>query len=529
MSILFSFCIYMAKLSLFSVPFSLQDLPGFPYAAYADQLDTYNTLEAWYSGAKLDESIVDAASGKKIERYPIKINPLKGTCERHASALFGQMLNSIHYGGVPVRMLADVGKGQKEQGRVVEKALKTVWEDNGGGALLIANGIVSQYLRGCVFAASWLPMEKRIGIFNPSPKEFIGFPKGANYWDLREAWIVREITKDDIGSYPTEVPLNENDTKLYYIEHWLEKEYEISINGHTVMFDNVLQKGENPFGVVPIEYIPHIRTNAFLGNSIITEMLKGVIREINLRWADTGDAVSDDSHQPIAIRNVRGSVVVKSIDGRPVMDLGSVTGMAGNEANPDLITVALKTASDVMLSLGGELYNIYRREANHPAVADGEDEGSQRSSLTLSTRMWPLVSHIELERIFWTVGLAKFDKILLRMMEVKGIGEIKEEHIAIPLIISWAPMLPVDRTALVNEVGIRAKYKLGSQEHLMSLFQDILDIEAEIEKIKGNAEDDAKTAAKAKVAVVPKTQVTGDIPDNSKKPGVTKDTKPVVA
>jgi len=508
----------MAKTTTLAAPFSLQDLPGFPYAIYADQLDNYNILESWYSGAILDESIVDAASGKKIDKYPIKINPLKGTCERHTSALFGQTLDSIHYGGVPVRILADVKKDKKKQGGAVEKALRTVFEDNGGGSLFISNGIVSQYLRGCVFAASWLPMEKRIGVFNPSPKEFIGFPKGANYWDLREAWIVREITKDDIKSYKTEKVLNENDTKFYYVEHWTEDEYEVSINGSTVMFDEILQKGANPWGMVPIEYIPHIRTTSFLGNSIITEMVKGVIREINLRWADTGDAVSDDSHQPIAMRNVRITPVVKSIDGRPIIDLGSTTGLAGNEANPDLLTISLKSASDVMLKLGGELYDIYRREAIHPAVADGEDEGSQRSSLTLSTRMWPLVSHAEMERIFWTVGLAKFCRILLKIMAIKKINEITEEHISMPLIISWAPMLPVDRAALVNEVGIRSKYKLGSQEHLMSLFGDVPNIEDEMAKIV------------AEQAAAPKPQpFGGNVPDNSKKSGITKDTEPVVA
>lgn len=102
------------------------------------------------------------------------------------------------------------------------------------------------------------------------------------------------------------------------------------------------------------------------------------------------------------------------------------------------------------------------------------------------------------------------------MMSVKKINEVTEEHIATPLIISWAPMLPVDRAALVNEVGIRAKYKLGSQEHLMSLFGDIPDIEDEKDKIK----EETATAPQ---------KPAGNLPDNSKKPGVTKDTQPVVA
>ena len=501
----------------FNAPFSLQDVPGFPYTYYVDQLDAYNVLESWYSGEILDEYIIDQASKKQIDKYPIKINPLKGTCERHTSALFGQTLDSIRYGGMPVRILADVEKGKKKIGKVVEKALQQIWTDNGGGSLFVSNGILSQYLRGCVFTANWLPLEKRIGIFNPAPSEFVGFPKGTNYWDLREAWIVREIAKEDVRSYRVDGGISENDNKFYYLEHWTEAEYEVSINGKTLLFDDDSpQKGANVFGIVPMTYIPHIRVKGFLGTSLITEMIKGIVREMNLRWADTGDAVSDDSHQPIAMRNIRGAIKVENIDDRPVINLGGTTGLAGNEAGPDLFSVSLKTASDVMLKLGGELYNLYRREADHPAVADGEDEGSQRSSLTISTRMWPLVSHAEMERIFWTAGLTKFSKILLKMMAVKGINDIKEEHTETPLIISWAPMLPVDRTALINEVGIRSKYKLGSQEHLMSLFGDVPNIDEEMDKIREEQ------------AAMPKSQpLGGNISDNSKKLGIHKDTKPV--
>jgi len=46
------------------------------------------------------------------------------------------------------------------------------------------------------------------------------------------------------------------------------------------------------------------------------------------------------------------------------------------------------------------LLDQYRRDTSTPAVADGEDEGSQRSAATPDHRMWPLVSHINTERVF---------------------------------------------------------------------------------------------------------------------------------
>jgi hypothetical protein len=464
--------------------FSLQDIPDFPYTTYMDQIDHYSNLEKWYNGSILEEYSRDLLSNKQVALYPLKINPLKGTAERHAAALFGQTLDSIRYGSLPVRIMADVTEDEKESGKVVEEALRKIYMDSGGGSLFISNGILSQYLGGCVFAASWLPLENRIEVWAPSPDEFIGFSDGVNYWNLREAWIVRKISMNDAKAYEVAGTLDFSYTDYYYVEHWTKTNYKVMLNGLTVMVNGVPQEGNHPFGVVPLVYIPHIRTKTFLGNSMITEMVKGIVKEINLRWADIGDAVNDDSHQPVAIRNVRGNVTIKNIDGRPMLDLGSTSGIAGGESNPDMFTVSLKTASDVMLKLCSELYELYRREANHPAIADGEDEGSQRSSLTLSTRMWPLVSHVEMERVFWTVGITKFSQILLKMMAIKGLNDITQEYIDIPLIVSWASMMPLDRNALVNEVGIRAKYKLGSQEHLMSLFGDIFDLEAEEKKIE---------------------------------------------
>jgi len=491
--------------------FQLQDLPGFPYTAWESEQTIYKELEAWYSGAMLNDYTIDKVSLKKIEKYPIKINPLRGTCEKHSSALFGQTVDSLTCGGIPVRILADTTdkKISEEDATRIQNALLNVFADNGGGSLFSSNGIISQYLRGCVFTARWLANEEKIMIDNPSPKEFFGIPDGTNYWKLKKAWIIREIDKETAMTY--DVPVNINDTKFYYVEEWSETFYRVMINGRVIKIKGELQEGNNIWGFVPIMYIPHIRTTGFLGNSIISEMVKGLIREINLRWADVGDAVSDDSHQPVAIRNVRSTPKQIVIDSRRVIDLGSSTGLAAGESNPDMITVSLKSASDVMLKLGDSLYDMYRREVNHPSVADGEDSGSQRSSLTLGVKMWALIAHIEQERAFWTVGLGKFAQILLKMMKIKGLDSITENDTKAKLKIVWSPILPMDRKALIDELAIRSANKLGSQKHLMTLVGDIQDVEKEEEII----EEEAKAAQ----ALLPKPEPFGGSDSGGAGPG----------
>ena len=464
-------------------PFELRDLEDFPYTRYVEEQELYQVYEDWYNSVPLNQTITDAQSGKVVEKYPIKINPLRGTAQKHASTVIGQNVDSIRFGGLPFQLIPDLPKEEKGRKDKIRKALLKIFEQSSFGAQFLSNCIRSQYLGGSVIAAKWLPDEKRIEISTPSPKDFIGIPTGADYWNLRKGWIVKEISEFDAKSYGYEPKGNES--KFWYIEYWTKTDYKIMINGHVLKFpgNDIAMEGKHTWGKVPIIYTPHLRLNGFLGEPILTETVKGVIKELNLRWADIGDAVSDDAHGYVAVRNVRGTVTTINVgDGRPVLDLGSTTGMA-NEPQPDMFSINMKSASEPMLALGGELFKIYRRETNHPAVADGEDEGSQRSSLTLATRMAPLVAEADMERVFHTVGITHFANILLTIMADKKLEEISKEDVETSLIMQWQSMLPKDRESLTQEAAVRSKNHLGSNQHLMGLFGDINDEDEEMEKI----------------------------------------------
>lgn len=475
----------------------------------------YEELESWYSGVVLQEQLIDQETGKMVDRYPIQINPLRGTCLKHAAVLFGLTIDSMHLGGLPFSLVHDKPKKNKKKskkagkdtestpdtkkkssevdGRAEEviQILESVFENNNAGSMLIGNAITSQYLGGSVLAARWRPDLDKIEITSPGPDEFFGIPDGTNYFRLKEAWIVREITYSEAKTYRPEIA--ETESKYYYTEQWTEKEYEIAVNGITVTVDGKPYKGVNPFNVVPMVYIPHIRDKGFLGKSLITNAVKGLIKEMNLRFADIGDAISDDAHGHLVARNIAGTMKVGSLaDGRKFIDLGSSTGMTANES-PDMFAIKTTSASEPMLKFSAELDALYRREVDHPAVADGEDQGSQRSSLTLNTRMWPLVSHVELERSFWAVGIKSFLSILLTILMEKGKG-ITETDMDIKFAVKWPPMLPRDREVLVNEISIRSANELGSKKHLMGLFDDIENPEDMWEEIMKEKEEVSQMA-----------------------------------
>ena len=463
-------------------PFALSSLPNFPYIRYMAQLDAYRELESWYLGTVLNVEVVDKANGKKFDRYPLKLNPIRGTCSVHATTLIGRPTGMLADGGMPVKILCDSTKVDPERAKKVQDALASVWQENGGAAIFAANALMSQYYGGSIFAAAWIPEENRIRITNPNPKEFVGIPDGQDYWHLREAWVVKELNRIDLIQYGFDPDLKDN--RWHYIEHWTKDKYSVSINSTPLQVGGTLTEGDNPFKEVPYVYIPHIRIWSFYGDPIISDAVRGIVREINLRWADIGDAVSDDSHAYIYIRNVRNGVKTITLgDNRPIFDLGSTTGISGNEANPEMQAVKAESASEPMIKYGKELWELYRKEVYHPAVADGEDTGSQRSAATIATRMVPLTDHIEMERAFWTVGLIRFSHILLAMMAEKHLYDIDENDIKVTLRVQWQPMVTKDREQLVNEVIQRAAVGLGSPQTLLEILGDIPDIQEEMNRI----------------------------------------------
>ena len=69
--------------------FRLVDMVGFPESEYTKNLNRYEEAEKWYDGTKLNETV--ERQGKEVEKYPVKLNPLKSTVQKHAQFLFGQI------------------------------------------------------------------------------------------------------------------------------------------------------------------------------------------------------------------------------------------------------------------------------------------------------------------------------------------------------------------------------------------------------------------------------------------------------
>ena len=467
----------------------MQDIPDFPHSEYADRQRIYGENESWYNGDALDETRM--RSGKEVDLYPVKINPLRAGVQKHTFSLFGEVEEDDQPLVSPKLVFVD--DKQKKLAEEGEEILKQIWWESNGRAIQWQNGGLSQVYGGCVFQLAYDPWDKLLSvplrIETPHPKYFVGRPSSSDMFRLKEAWIVKPISQEEAYENGYSGAFKSDKDVPWLIEHWTNLVYEAWINNQPVRRFNGTEwfgvSGINPFGFVPVVYIPHIRIDGFYGENMFDHVI-GIVKELNLRVADFGDAVNTDAHAYMGMRNVQGSPdVIELAPGVNAINLGNSMSLAGNDSVPDLWDLRKERASEAMATLVDSLYDQYRRDAFIPKVADGEDEGSQRSGLTLAMRMLSLLWHTQSERVFWTTGLNLLNRMALRMLAEKESAKtgITIEHAILRIRQDWSPVLPRDREMLVNEVVARMGANLGSPRTLLEILGDVPDPDQEIKDI----------------------------------------------
>lgn len=485
---------------------------AFPHASWSIWKSICAERWNFFTGQVLHtDTYVD---GKQVgEKYPLHINPIRTFCLKHAYTLFGEVPDSsdvlVQCRVRPKSRRKSVALKQKDEpgnadaSKVValeiEEAIEEVYQENNMRALMMENALLSQFLGGCVFKVSWCVPDwvrpSGIRIERIIPDYFWGVPDGSDMWNLREAWVVSTISAADAKAiYNVDVRLDD-EALVQMIEHWTRSSYKVTINDQVAYFNAgqlgwIPMAGINDDGFVPFIYIPHERAGNFHGLSIV-DALKDVELEYNARMADAGDIVHENSKLRIWMANVAGSVKRREVaPGIQAIDLGS-TGPGGD--SPEVGIIQPPSVDPETNHFNKILFDQMRRDGNVPPVADGEDEGSQRSALTLAFRMWPLTSHIRTERQFWGEGLNLLAEMILRILArhnpqrleaaSTSAALIGPDHLGHKKAQIFYPMIPRDREQLVNEMVIRSQTNHVSPQHALEMYGDVDDINQEIDLI----------------------------------------------
>lgn len=495
----------LADMTVGATPPPLSVRPGPPLTAWFNQAQNYRKWWRWYTGEELRRVDGNArtSTGEPAYVFPLHINAIKWVTSKHVAALFGDVPDQADC-LVKVNFLNQDGV-KDDACEHAARVINTIWEESNGREIQLEAATVSQFLGGCFFFPRYEPTNPRLtyGIrFQMVLPDFVvPIFSPADYWTLDEVWMMYFITVEEAKTRYN-VDVQGVGGKVIYAEHWTKDRYEIQVGGQVVTMRvgdvEMVMSQPNPFGFVPVVYIPHPpRVGTYYGQGHVDD-ISGMVEELNRRVSDIGDFVDEVSHRLLVMRNVNAKVSEQKITARySSINIGAGSAIATGKGEPEIYQITMDSAGTIQHEFVRLLLEMIDRSANLSAVAHGMDEGSQRSGVTLATRMWPLAAHAKDERTMWTTGLRDLHRMALRMvMYAQKMGgfaaKITEEHLALKPQIGWNSMLPLDRDALVNEMVQRFSMNLVSREQALRELHDGSDVSEEIARILQDMEQDAQ-------------------------------------
>lgn len=490
-----------------------QYLPaGFPIYLWQDQSARYIEYWRWFTGEILEEVVGQTADGKPVFRYPLKINPVRDFARKHTAILFGEVTDTstplITSQVRPKTIFRNPSESAKTTAKFLEDVTNEVWTQSYGRSKQQENGLLSQFLGGSVFQISYQPWRKDllipIVVKNIYPNYFLPLWSSDDYYDLLEAWVVYLIdpvqAMMQFGVEPSGM------RPAVYAEHWTKDYMQAAINGTplvTTYPDGTTinyEKVANPFGFVPFVYTPRFREGSFYGSSFVPD-IQGLALEYNARTADVGDAMQRTAHPRYTGTDLPGEIRTRKLDdkGFEAVDLGSTSPL--NDAKAEIKALDPPKWNEAYSRHSSDLWTQMQRQGGLGPIAYGEDEGSQRSALTLAFRMWPSTVIAGAQRTNWTDGMIRLNQMILNMAQIKG---LRVDSQSVPADFSkrfeispqWLPKIPRDREALVNEMGLRVPMGTASPEHAMEAFGDVKDVDEERDQIEAWIELQSKYSQK---------------------------------
>lgn len=192
---------------------------------------------------------------------------------------------------------------------------------------------------------------------------------------------------------------------LDVVEHWTDDEFVLTVG------DREAVRTANPYGFIPFVHIPNVRpANEFWGVSDLRDVLP-LNRELNERMSDMADVIRFHSDPPVVFKGVRehsdlavGPGTIWDLPEGAEVELLEWRGQA--PAVHDHIERVMRALHDV---------------AETPKTAFG-DSGRLLSGVALETELQPLIQKTLRKRIWWSAGLRRRNRYILRIAELMGLG-----------------------------------------------------------------------------------------------------------
>lgn len=490
-------------------------------------------MRAWYDGTPLDvpQERRDRRSGRKVKRFPLELNLPKLACRVHRNVTRGMPESDAPL--VVRTAIQAPGSAPSEEERAAAKRLERmvnhVWRSSYGGPLQQEALLDMNIYGGCVFQLKWLPWENmlpwRMAVRKVTPDNILPVWSQFDPWRPTSCYIGFKISKREARErYGVAVEDTAMDNVLY-LEYWSRNEWWVRVNGQTPTMSWGDQswplKGQNPFGFVPIYYIPHTRSTKLWGDSQV-EGQRAITREFNSRAANISDMVHATRPGVLWGHDLgRGNLTMRVIerDGRVVahvVDVGDTRNLQGAQS-PELDSLPIPDIPDTLADFPNQLLRWWMMTNDlAPAVFGDDDTQSGRiTGPATAQRMFLSLGHCATERGYFTTGKTLVDQDIVRMAQkrqeyLEGIGRDVEDSIdpaMMTITQKWPEMIPLDKqqffSNLIDELregGISIERYLRERgvdniqeerEKLLAWMEDIAEIESRQPVLEDSSADTA--------------------------------------
>lgn len=489
----------------------------------ADQVSARNAMYAeWrgkFSGVYSAQALQNAAgsSGKKSYRWPTRANLYKTYCLLHSTALWGRSEGgrdaNLFELEVDTRVPGIGGREMVEAVPALKEALLYWWEYSRHH--LRWASITQQWAGGCILKLSWNPAHPSavsgVVLEVIEPENFIPVWDPINFDVLYAAKIAFHVPSyvavEKYGLTPALAREMARHDMILVTETWTQSDFSILLgegrDQRPAQLDGKPWRGPNPWKspvtgrcLIPLWYIPRLRTEGFYGDSLIAD-IGGAVDELNKALSDIGDALNEATHISgvVADNHAAGARTQQAqaiaLPKGEILNLG-ITPTGGTQGRywpvqaPDVPAITTNYI-DRLNSLLDTLAFVT------PSLR-GESTGAA-SGFAVSLSMLPTLYLLDVMRDGWTnaiVGRGGINECLGTMWLVKqelaplGVvpGGIKERALRAPQRIKMRHMVPRDRLQAIQEIAQLAANKVLPPRELIARLGDVEDVDETLGELR---------------------------------------------
>ena len=311
-----------------------------------------------------------------------------------------------------------------------EQALREVYDANALDQLDFDNEIDCSVLGDAAYKVTWDAAEERVRVSAPDVQGLFA------WWladDPSRVWRVasRYTLAGDESAALFDIPAS-TAAERSVIEVWTNDTFELWLDGA------LAESADNPYGFIPYVIYPNIREpKQFWGVSDLVAV-KEPLRELN--------------------RALTQLSAILEMSGNPIAVLENVTEAQDISVQPGAIWEIPEKARAYLLDLlqgGGaslhvEYANLILRTMHDLAEVPRSAFGDNRQALSgvaLQLELDPLLKKVSRKRLIRGAALRKRNEMVLRILE----GQTGESFAPYRSRIAWAPVLPQDRSRLIED------------------------------------------------------------------------------